>query len=160
MLVSSPKGTCTTSKCDSELNLLNDCQKLFSFSILRGKRDGLSKEGSGRVAIYKTIGLIKCYTLEGNYNSGKYVNILPPRGKEANTKRVGTIAPKYTPVAFEEVGRALGPSILDLTDSNPMSRIRNSEFRSLQGLRNSLRNDIERNALRAESAPKVNSHSE
>lgn len=49
--------------------------KKNSFSFCRGKRDGLSKEGSGRVAIYKTIGLIKSYTLEGNYNTGKYVNI-------------------------------------------------------------------------------------
>lgn len=122
----------------------------------RGKRDGLSKEGSGRVAIYKTIGLIKCYTLEGNYNSGKYVNVLPPRGKEPNVRRICTNPPKYTPVIFEEVGRALGPSILDLTDSNPVSRLRNSEFRSLQGLRNSLRNNIERGPIRSESLPKVN----
>lgn len=121
----------------------------------RGKRDGLSKEGSGRVAIYKTIGLIKCYTLEGNYNSGKYVNVLPPRGKEPNVRRICTNPPKYTPVIFEEVGRALGPSILDLTDSNPMSRLRNSEFRSLQGLRNSLHNDIERGSIRSELLPKV-----
>lgn len=108
------------------------------------------------MAIYKKIGLIKCYTLEGNYNSGKYVNVLPPRGKEPNVRRVCTNPPKYTPVIFEEVGRALGPSILDLTDSNPMSRLRNSEFRSLQGLRNSLRTDIERGSIRSESLPKVN----
>lgn len=126
------------------------------FFFHRGKRDGLSKEGSGRVAIYKSIGLIKCYTLEGNYNSGKYVNVLPPRGKEPNVRRICTNPPKYTPVVFEEVGRALGPSILDLTDSNPMSRLRNSEFRSLQGLRNSLRNDIDRGSIRSESLPKVN----
>lgn len=70
----------------------------------RGKRDGLSKEGSGRVAIYKMIGLIKSYTLEGNYNTGKYVNTLPPRGKETTTRKVIHSAPKYTPAIFEEVG--------------------------------------------------------
>lgn len=70
----------------------------------RGKRDGLSKEGSGRVAVYKTIGLVKSYTLEGNYNTGKYVNILPPREKEMNPRKVCTIPPKYTPTIFEEVG--------------------------------------------------------
>lgn len=108
------------------------------------------------MAIYKTIGLIKCYTLEGNYNSGKYVNVLSPRGKESNVRRICTNPPKYTPSIFEEVGKALGPSILDLTDSNPMSRLRNSEFRSLHGLRNSLRNDIERGSIRSESLAKVN----
>lgn len=48
---------------------------------LKGKRDGLSKEGSGRVAVYKSTGLIKSYTLESNYNMAKCVNILPPKGK-------------------------------------------------------------------------------
>lgn len=54
-----------------------------------------------------------------------------------------------------KVGRALGPSILDLTESNPSSRLRASEFRSLQGLRNALRNDIERGVLKAEPLQKV-----
>jgi hypothetical protein len=48
---------------------------------LKGKRDGLSKEGSGRVAVYKSTGLIKSYTLESNYNTSKCVNILPPKGE-------------------------------------------------------------------------------
>lgn len=70
----------------------------------RGKRDGLSKEGSGRVAIYKCTGLIKSYTLECNYNTGKSVNILPLRGKELATAKVQSpVPPKYTPAVFEEV---------------------------------------------------------
>lgn len=69
----------------------------------KGKRDGLSKEGSGRVAIYKMIGLIKSYTLEGNYNTGKYVNMLPPRYRENSPKRTSHAVPKYTPMIFEEV---------------------------------------------------------
>jgi hypothetical protein len=59
------------------------------------------------------------------------------------------IPPKFTPSIFEEVGRALGPSLLDLTNSNPRSRIPNSEYRSLQGLRNALRNEINRNQSKA-----------
>ncbi|XP_029813859.1 cytosolic carboxypeptidase-like protein 5, partial [Manacus vitellinus] len=34
----------------------------------RDKRDGQSKEGSGRVAVYKALGIIHSYTLECNYN--------------------------------------------------------------------------------------------
>lgn len=54
-----------------------------------------------------------------------------------------------------QVGRALGPSILDLTDSNPLSRLQNSEFRSLQGLRMSLRNEIDKNPPHTAGHPKV-----
>ncbi|CAO1366248.1 unnamed protein product [Diamesa serratosioi] len=111
---------------------------------LKGKRDGLSKEGSGRVAIYKSTGLIKSYTLESNYNMPKCVNILPPKGKEQSCKILNLIPPKFSPIIFEEVGRALGPSLLDLTNSNPCSRLINSEFRTLQGMRNALKNEISR----------------
>ncbi|XP_055528615.1 uncharacterized protein LOC129720831 isoform X1 [Wyeomyia smithii] len=122
----------------------------------KGKRDGLSKEGSGRVAIYKCTGLIKSYTLECNYNTGKSVNILPLKGKETpSTKVQSPVPPKYTPAVFEEVGRALGPSILDLTNSNPQSRLPNSEFRTLQGLRNTLRIEIERGSSKARVTNKV-----
>lgn len=69
----------------------------------REKRDGLSKEGSGRVAVFKMTGLIKCYTLESNYNTGKYVNILPNRVKEINQKPPNIVPPKYTPAIYEEV---------------------------------------------------------
>lgn len=55
------------------------------------------------MAIYKAIGLIKSYTLEGNYNTGKYVNVLPPRGKDGHAKKLNLSAPKYTPAIFEEV---------------------------------------------------------
>lgn len=109
------------------------------------------------------------------------VNILPPRDKEINQRKICTVPPKYTPSIFEEVGllnahkkgvgksnsktiiyyihiqvgRALGPSILDLTESNPSSRLRASEFRNLQGLRNALRNDIEKGVLKVEPIQKV-----
>ncbi|KAL5292158.1 AGBL5 family protein [Megaselia abdita] len=111
----------------------------------REKRDGMSKEGSGRVDIFKMAGLIKSYTLEGNYNTGRYINILPPIGSNTQ-KKITTIStpPKYNPNSFEEVGKALGTSILDMTNSNTLSRLQNSEYRTLQGLRISLRNDIER----------------
>lgn len=41
------------------------------------KGDGLSKEGSGRVALYKETNIIYSYTVECNYNSGKITNLLP-----------------------------------------------------------------------------------
>lgn len=83
--------------------LLKTYSKLIKFLFFRSKRDGLSKEGSGRVAVYKTIGLIKSYTLESNYNTGKYVNVLPARGKEGVCRKINLAAPKYTPIIFEDV---------------------------------------------------------
>jgi len=46
--------------------------------FVRDKRDGLSKEGSGRVAISKLTGIPRSYTLECNYNTGRMRNILSP----------------------------------------------------------------------------------
>lgn len=42
---------------------------------------------------------------------------------------------------FPQVGRALGVSVLDLTSSNPCSRIPNSEYRSVNGIRDWLRSN-------------------
>lgn len=38
-----------------------------------------------------------------------------------------------------QVGAALGPSILDLTGNNPNSRLPNSQYRSLRGVRSHLK---------------------
>jgi hypothetical protein len=37
----------------------------------KDKRDGLSREGAGRVAIYKATNIIHSYTLECHYHSGR-----------------------------------------------------------------------------------------
>lgn len=64
----------------------------------------MSREGSGRVAVWKLTGLIRSYTLECNYNTGRFVNALPCTIKESS-KALHTISmpPKYTPNVFEEV---------------------------------------------------------
>lgn len=65
----------------------------------------MSREGSGRVAVLKMTGLIRSYTLECNYNTGRVVNVLPPTIKEYHNKGVHTlpVPPKYNPHVFEEV---------------------------------------------------------
>ena len=40
----------------------------------KDKGDGLSKEGAGRVALYKQSKISLCYTIECNYNAGLITN--------------------------------------------------------------------------------------
>lgn len=49
----------------------------------RDRGDGLSKEGAGRVALYKATKLNLCYTLECNYNSGTLTNKMFNVGKDS-----------------------------------------------------------------------------
>jgi len=73
--------------------------------MYRDRRGGMSREGSGRVAVLKTTGLVHSYTLECNYNTGKLVNVLPPCVKDNKSSAAATsmVPPKYTPQVFEEV---------------------------------------------------------
>ncbi|XP_076440086.1 cytosolic carboxypeptidase-like protein 5 isoform X2 [Babylonia areolata] len=109
---------------------------------LKDKRDGLSKEGSGRVAIYKAIGIIHSYTLECNYNTGRMVNPVPPASGDdgrATPPPMAGFPPKYTQAHFEEVGRAVATAALDMIDSNPWSRLSHSEHCSVHGVRDWVR---------------------
>ncbi|XP_061602291.1 cytosolic carboxypeptidase-like protein 5 isoform X3 [Cololabis saira] len=104
----------------------------------RDKRDGQSKEGSGRVAIHKAIGLLHSYTLECNYNTGKTMNTIPPACHDngrASPPPASSFPPKYTPEIFEQVGRAVAVSALDVAECNPWPRLVLSEHTCLTNLR-------------------------
>ncbi|XP_062267231.1 cytosolic carboxypeptidase-like protein 5 isoform X2 [Platichthys flesus] len=104
----------------------------------RDKRDGQSKEGSGRVAMHKAIGLLHSYTLECNYNTGKTMNTIPPACHDngrATPPPPPSFPPKYTPEIFEQVGRAVAISALDMVESNPWPRLVLSEHSCLTNLR-------------------------
>jgi hypothetical protein len=69
-------------KCISMNSLNFDFQECtFSEKMMNvvDKKDGLSREGSGRVSMMKSTGLPCCYTLECNYASGKRINHLFPK---------------------------------------------------------------------------------
>eukprot|EP00076_Gallus_gallus_P019965 XP_015140496.1 cytosolic carboxypeptidase-like protein 5 isoform X4 [Gallus gallus] len=104
----------------------------------KDKRDGQSKEGSGRVAIYKALGIIHSYTLECNYNTGRSVNSIPlachDNGR-ASPPPPPTFPSKYTVELFEQVGRALAVAALDMAECNPWPRIVLSEHSCLSNLR-------------------------
>jgi cytosolic carboxypeptidase protein 5 len=55
------------------------CNFTEQLMTTKDKRDGSSREGAARVAIYKDTGLINCYTMECNYNTNKRVCVIPPK---------------------------------------------------------------------------------
>ncbi|XP_051471328.1 cytosolic carboxypeptidase-like protein 5 [Apus apus] len=104
----------------------------------RDRRDGQSKEGSGRVAIYKALGIIHSYTLECNYNTGRAVNSIPVACHDhgrASPPPPPALPARYTVELFEQVGRALAVAALDMAECNPWPRIVLSEHSSLGNLR-------------------------
>lgn len=65
------------------MNCLNfdfaECSFAEKLMSVKDRGCGLSREGSGRVAVYKATGLVKCYTLECNFQTGRRVNHLTPK---------------------------------------------------------------------------------
>ncbi|KAJ7373892.1 Cytosolic carboxypeptidase-like protein 5 [Desmophyllum pertusum] len=109
----------------------------------KDKRDGMSKEGSGRVAIYKATGIVHSYTLECNYNCGRMANCVPPATCDS-----GCATPPPP-----QVGRAMAVAVLDMTNSNPWSRLPLSEFTSLEGVKNWVKRFV-KSSKNAPSVPK------
>ncbi|XP_072000008.1 cytosolic carboxypeptidase-like protein 5 isoform X2 [Engystomops pustulosus] len=104
----------------------------------RDKRDGQSKEGSGRVAIHKATGITHSYTLECNYNTGRCVNTIPGACHDngrATPPPPPAFPPKFTTEIFEQVGRAVAVAALDMEECNPWPRLVMSEYSGLSNLR-------------------------
>ena len=114
---------------------------------VKDKRDGLSREGSGRVAIYKETGLVNCYTLECNYHGSKRINYIPQQ-IDTRTQKIVTETPITDPRSklydgkavftlehFADIGRSLGIALLDYFELNPISRIPMSMYKSIENMR-------------------------
>jgi hypothetical protein len=119
---------------------------------VKDKADGLSREGSGRVAMYKATNNPLGYTLECNYATGRRINHLPAKlntitGETENEMPItdshskiyaGSKAPPYTTEIFEDVGRAFCVGLLDMIEHNPVSRIPLSSYKTLEGIKNDI----------------------
>eukprot|EP00983_Pelagomonas_calceolata_P078701 1154344-Pelagomonas_calceolata.AAC.7 len=73
-------------------------------------QDGASKEGAGRVALFRETGLTHLYTVEANYNTARVLNLIPAasgkhngRASPPNTRR---ISPRFTADVLQAGGRA------------------------------------------------------
>eukprot|EP00818_Percolomonas_sp_WS_P001232 CAMPEP_0117435852 /NCGR_PEP_ID=MMETSP0759-20121206/699_1 /TAXON_ID=63605 /ORGANISM="Percolomonas cosmopolitus, Strain WS" /LENGTH=520 /DNA_ID=CAMNT_0005227421 /DNA_START=3876 /DNA_END=5438 /DNA_ORIENTATION=+ len=113
-----------------------------------------NSERMGRESFYVCVrhaqhtGLVHCYTLEGNYNTGRSINHIgdlpscslagngahyAPDDLPTYTKQ----CPKYDIAIFEDVGKALVTALLDMTlgDANPYTRIRSTNLRNIEGVK-------------------------
>ena len=126
----------------------------------KDRNTGAGREGSGRVSVYKATGLTYCYTLECNFNTGRFTNFLPMASRDlgrASPPPIFDVPPKYNPTIFEDTGKSLAISILDLTESNPWTRLTCSSCKNLKGVRSWIRTYI-KNAD-AEAAAKLSTKS-
>lgn len=117
----------------------DQCDFSVENMLSKDKRDlGKSKEGSGRVALYRETLLRHIYTVECNYNMGKKCSFKPAASGDAGlaspSKRRGTKVPSYTSESWKDVGKGLLLGFLDLHGLNPWSRIAQSPWKSIQGM--------------------------
>ena len=143
------------------MNSLNfdfmECSFSDKMMHCKDKKDGLSREGCGRVSIGKLTSIPNCYTLECNYASGRTINRLTPKIDKATGQALPEVpitdwhskhyedcwakgqlikgkAPPYTIEIFEDCGRAFCIGLLDFFDINPISRIVSSNLKTLEGV--------------------------
>ena len=124
---------------------------------MKDRHTGAGKEGSGRVSVFKATGLIYCYTLECNFNTGRFTNCVPLSSRDcgrASPPPIYDNPPKYCPDIYEQCGRYMAVSILDLTESNPWTRLPCSSCKTLKGVRSSIKQWIK--SAEAEAAAKTN----
>jgi len=128
--------------------------------FLKDRHTGAGKEGSGRVSVYKATGLTYCYTLECNFNTGRHTNSVPLSSRDcgrASPPPSYDHPPKYSPGIYEDCGRYLAISTLDLTDSNPWTRLPCSSCKNVKGVKAWIRQYLK--SAEAESAAKASKSS-
>ena len=109
---------------------------------------GLTAEGSGRVATFMTHHIVHSYTLECNYNCSRYINEVPPTdsepGGQANTlaSAFSTLPEKFTPASYAGVGRACIIAMMDIRGFNPCSRIPRSKMKTLDRIRQAVMGEV------------------
>ncbi|KAH9140031.1 hypothetical protein AeRB84_015708 [Aphanomyces euteiches] len=116
------------------------------------KRDhGLSKDGCARVALHReTSGIpVYFYTLECNFNMGRRPGSIPhsgsglmstaPLSPEVTRK---AYVPKYTTASWEDVGKGMMVAVLDWLGTNEWSRIPHSQWRTMTGFIQDIKNQV------------------
>ena len=116
----------------------------------KDRNDVKTKAGCGRVVAAKEFGLVHAYTLECGYhcatefrsivNLNQYYRNSPWKYTQGDvsdwsSKLYVNGPPEFTPSIYENIGKQLLVSILDIFEWNPVSRIPHTEFKSLKQIR-------------------------
>ncbi|QDZ19156.1 putative zinc carboxypeptidase [Chloropicon primus] len=102
-------------------------------------KNGESKEGSNRVALYRATNLVHIYTIETNYSCASLTTAVTDAADSTKTISPGykvQSRKKFTVDSFGQIGKALLVGMLDVKEWNPYSRLKSSEFKNMQVLRN------------------------
>jgi len=132
----------------------NQCSFAETNMKVKDKSTGLSREGCGRIAIWKETGIPNSYTLECHYSMGYNKNILTDMVNTSNGEVVHVEEDKenaqwgikenpYTIESFEYLGRDVLSSILDYYELNTISRIPTTKFKNLKGIKEDIANLIQ-----------------
>ena len=134
---------------------MNECN--FSERIMNLKdKNGMSRDGSSRVALQRATGLTHCYTLECNHHSGKRINTLAPKlvkssgyieeetpVSDPQSKTYANCnSPPFSEEIFVDVGNAVAVALLDHINCNPITRIPLSCYRAVENVRDDIMNNL------------------
>ena len=110
-------------------------------------KDHHSKEGSGRVAFYKSIDLTHSYTIESCYYISKPLHVIPPMVSVKTGKRTSEfpysekyLVQVYNRNMFVDVSVGLVSGILDMFKLNPFSRLPSTEYKNIENLKEVINN--------------------
>ncbi|KRX02632.1 hypothetical protein PPERSA_11972 [Pseudocohnilembus persalinus] len=118
----------------------------------KDKSDNLSKEGSGRVALFKQFKINLTFTVESSYNQGNIENKMYPRSnmlqqteqQQNDDIEIYDAQLIYNPLELQpyqinehftieqqnKLGEGVVETFLDMCEMNPFSRIKNSPYKS------------------------------
>ncbi|CAF3423867.1 unnamed protein product [Rotaria socialis] len=140
-----------------------NCNFTIKNMYMKDKREGLSKEGSGRVALNKHFGILHSYTLECSYAVGKSCNSIAPAENESHGGRISpgtpfSLPPKFSIENYRDVGKACALAAIDiLPGRNPFTRVSQSTFKTLHTLRDFLKHQIRQQRNRVANARNISS---
>lgn len=142
------------------LNCVNfeydSCNFTLKHMYAKDKGEKLTKEGAGRVCVYRMSNIIHSYTLECGFHYSNTLNrvVHPKQGHTSSNKANITYRetdvtnidsqvykenpPYYTIEMYEDIGKAMLVSILDIFEKNPCSRLVNTQYITLDNLRREL----------------------
>ena len=113
-------------------------------------KDHHSKEGSGRVAFYKSIGITHSYTVESSYYIPRCLHLIAPlvNMKTGRKHQDVPVLEKYLIQVYNrnmflDIGSAILSSVLDIFKNNPLSRLPATEHKSVDSLQEYLLNFIQ-----------------